>query len=118
VAQTLLSAAPRLISALGALAGTGSRRVSTQQARVRFFILSGVVGADPNACRAGKWGDRMGPQFAFLDEVQLVLPDLFGTEQVRGAMEVGGEPPDGTDVGTCGSLRVITALEFLEYPFS
>ena len=34
VAQTLLSAAPRLISALGALAGTGSRRVSTQQARV------------------------------------------------------------------------------------
>ena len=34
VAQTLLSAAPRLISALGALAGTGSRRVSTRQARV------------------------------------------------------------------------------------
>jgi hypothetical protein len=60
----------------------------------------------------------MGPQFAFLDEVQLVLPDMLGAEQVRGAMEMGGEPPDGTDVDTCGSLGVITALEFLEYLFS
>src|ERR1022692_3800097 len=33
-------------------------------------------------------------------------------------MEVLGEPPDRTDVGTCGSLRVITALEFLEHPYA
>src|ERR1035438_1662589 len=33
-------------------------------------------------------------------------------------MEVLGEPPDRTDVGKCGSLRVITALEFLEHPFA
>jgi len=32
----------------------------------------------------------MGPQFAFLDEVQLVLPDVFGTEQIRGTVEIGG----------------------------
>jgi len=32
-------------------------------------------------------------------------------------MEVLGEPPNPTDVRIYGSLRVITALEFVEHPF-
>jgi hypothetical protein len=43
---------------------------------------------------------------------------MLDAEQVRGAVEMSGEPPDSADVGTCGSLRVIPALEFLEHPFS
>jgi hypothetical protein len=62
--------------------------------------------------------DSMGPQFAFLEEVQLVLPDVFNTELIGGTVKVFGEPPDSADVGACGSLRVITALEFVEHPFS
>jgi hypothetical protein len=62
--------------------------------------------------------DSPGMQFPFLHQMKLILADVLAAEQVRGAMEVSGEPPDGTDVGTCGSLGVITALEFLEHPFA
>jgi hypothetical protein len=60
----------------------------------------------------------MGLQLALSEEIDLVLPDMLDAEPVWRAVEVGGEPPDGTDVSTCGSLGVITALEFLEHPFS
>jgi hypothetical protein len=48
----------------------------------------------------------------------LIFPDVLGAELVRRGMEELGEPPDRTDVGTCGSLRVIAALEFLEHLFA
>jgi hypothetical protein len=50
--------------------------------------------------------------------MELILADLFETEFVRRAMEVFGESPDRTDIGMCGSVRVIPALEFLEHLFS
>jgi hypothetical protein len=53
-----------------------------------------------------------------LHQVELIFPDVFGAELVRRAMEELGEPPDRTDIGTCGSLGVITALEFFEHPFA
>jgi hypothetical protein len=57
----------------------------------------------------------MGFQFTFLKQMDLKLANVLDAEPFWGAMEIGGEPLDGTDVGTCGSLRVITALEFLEH---
>jgi hypothetical protein len=45
----------------------------------------------------------------------MILPDLLGAEDGGRAVEVLGEPPDRTDVGTCGSLRLITAFEFIEH---
>src|SRR5215831_13909396 len=57
-------------------------------------------------------------EFALLHEVQLILADMVAVELVRRPAKVLGETPDRADVGNCGSLRVIAALEFLERPFS
>jgi tetratricopeptide (TPR) repeat protein len=55
------------------------------------FILSGVVGADPNACRAGKWGDRDNPIFQYYDEIFLSPLDRSECDQmVQGIGEVMG----------------------------
>src|SRR5215469_5929213 len=51
--------------------------------------------------------DRLRFELALFDEVQLVLPNLLGTEFLRRLMEVFGEPPDTTDIGMCGSVGVI-----------
>jgi len=68
--------------------------------------------------RAHLHHDGMGLQSAFLEEMYLILANVFDTKPLWRTMEELGELPDGTDVGTCGSLRVITALEFLEHPFA
>ena len=55
------------------------------------FVLSGVVGADPNACRAGKWGDRDNPIFQYYDEIFLSPLDRSECDQmVQGIGEVMG----------------------------
>ena len=55
------------------------------------FVLSGVVGADPSACRAGKWGDRDNPVFQYYDEVFLTPLDRTECDQmVHGIGEVMG----------------------------
>jgi hypothetical protein len=55
------------------------------------FILSGVVGADPTLCRAGKWGDRDNPVFQYYDEVFLTPLERAECEQmVRGIGEMMG----------------------------
>ena len=62
--------------------------------------------------------DRLGFELALLDEVQLVLADVFASELVGRPMEVFSEPPDRRDISSCDSLRVITALELFEHLFS
>ena len=59
--------------------------------------------------------DRLRFELALFDEVQLVLADVLPAELLGRAMEVFGEPPDTRDIGVCGSLRVITELEFLKH---
>jgi hypothetical protein len=53
-------------------------------------------------------------QFPLLDQVELILADLLRAELLRRSVKVLGETPDSADVGKYGSLRVITALEFIE----
>ena len=60
----------------------------------------------------------MGFEVAFLEKVELELANLLRAQFIRRAMEVFSKLLDGSDVGTCGSLGVIPALEFLEHPFS
>src|SRR5215469_282713 len=50
--------------------------------------------------------------------MELILPNLFRAELIGRSVEVLRKTTDRTDVSVCGSLRVITALEFLEHPFS
>src|SRR5215469_700782 len=50
--------------------------------------------------------------------MQLVLPDLQWAELIGRTMKVRGEPPNSVNVGACGSLGVIAALELIERHFS
>jgi tetratricopeptide (TPR) repeat protein len=55
------------------------------------FVLSGVVGADPTLCRAGKWGDRDNPVFQYYDEVFLTPLQRHECDQmVQGIGEMMG----------------------------
>jgi hypothetical protein len=62
--------------------------------------------------------DRLRFKLALIDEVQLVLADVLRAQLLGRVMEVFGEPPDTRDIGMCGSLRVITELEFLKHLFA
>jgi hypothetical protein len=46
-------------------------------------------------------------ELVHLDQVQLILSDVFATELVGRAVEIFGEPPDRTDVCLCGSSGVV-----------
>jgi hypothetical protein len=46
--------------------------------------------------------------------MSLILSDLFGAELVGRLVEVFSELADDADVGSCGTMRVITTLEFLQ----
>jgi hypothetical protein len=48
-----------------------------------------------------------------LEQVQLILADLLGAEQVGGTAEVKGEAGDVRDVTRDGTGGVIAALEIL-----
>ena len=58
---------------------------------------------------------RQEPSSCILDQMKLILPDVLAVEQRGRTMEVLCEAPNGTDVGTCGSLKIIAALEFVEH---
>jgi hypothetical protein len=58
----------------------------------------------------------MGFEVAFSEEMDLELANLLRAQFLRRAVEVFSKLLDGSDVGACGSLGVIPALEFLE-PF-
>jgi hypothetical protein len=62
--------------------------------------------------------NRHGFELALLDEMQLVLAEVFASELIGRPMEVFSELPDRRNIGICGSLRVITALELFEHLFS
>jgi hypothetical protein len=60
----------------------------------------------------------MGRQLLLFEQVDLVLADMLDAELIGRAVKTLGELPDGADVSACGSLGVVTALEFLKYLFS
>jgi hypothetical protein len=49
------------------------------------------------------------------EELGLVLPNVLSTEAVRRTVEVLREFFDEADVVLCGSLRVMTTLEFFQH---
>jgi hypothetical protein len=53
-----------------------------------------------------------------VDEMKLVLPDFLRTEFIGRTVKIRSEPSDGADIGACGSLGVISAIEFLDHHHS
>jgi hypothetical protein len=45
----------------------------------------------------------------------LILPDLLGPELVGRLVKIRRELADDSDVGFCGTMGVITTLEFLQH---
>jgi hypothetical protein len=45
----------------------------------------------------------------------LILPDLLGPELVRWLVKILRELADDADVGFCGTMGIITTLEFLQH---
>src|SRR5438132_3470669 len=62
--------------------------------------------------------NRPGVELPLLQKVQLIFPDMLQAELIGGAVEMLSELPHRADVAPCGSLRVITALDLVEHPFS
>jgi len=48
----------------------------------------------------------------------LILPDVLGTELVGRLVEILRELAHDADVSCCGTMRVITTLEFLQHLFA
>ena len=63
-------------------------------------------------------GYRTGRQLAHREELRLLLADVLRSWAIRRAAEVLGEPFDEANVTPCGSLRVMTTLEFLQHHFA
>jgi hypothetical protein len=63
-------------------------------------------------------GDQTGSQFVHGEELRLVLADVPRSQAIGRAVEVLGEPLDQANVALCGSLRVMTSLEFLQHPLA
>ncbi len=60
-------------------------------------------------------GHRTGRQLLHREELGLVLPNVLPTQAVRRRVEVLCESFDEADVVLCGSLRVMTTLEFFQH---
>jgi hypothetical protein len=45
----------------------------------------------------------------------LMLPDLLGPELVRWLVKICREIADDSDEGFCGTIGIITTLEFLQH---
>jgi hypothetical protein len=45
----------------------------------------------------------------------LILADLLGPELVRRLVKIRRELADDSDVGFCGTMGIITTLEFLQH---
>ena len=52
------------------------------------------------------------------EELRLVLADVPRAQAIGRAVEVLREPLNEANVTLCGSLRVMTSLEFLQHDFS
>jgi hypothetical protein len=63
-------------------------------------------------------GHRTGSQFAHGEELGLVLADVTCSQAIGRAVEVLGEALDEANVTLCGSLRVMTTLEFFQHDFA
>jgi len=63
-------------------------------------------------------GHRTGSQFVHGEELGLVLANVLRSQAIGRAVEVLGEPLDQANVTLCGSLRVMTSLEFLQHHFA
>ena len=63
-------------------------------------------------------GYRTRSQFVHGEELGLVLADVLRSQAIGRAVEVLGEPLDEANVTLCGSLRVMTSLEFFQHDFA
>ncbi len=63
-------------------------------------------------------GHRTGSQSVHGEELRLVLADVPRSQAIGRAVEVLGEPLDEANVTLCGSLRVMTSLEFFQHHFA
>ena len=60
-------------------------------------------------------GHCSGRQLLHREELGLVLPNVLPTQAVGRTVEVLCESFDEADVALCGSLRVMTTLEFFQH---
>jgi hypothetical protein len=60
-------------------------------------------------------GHRAGRPLLHGEKLGLVLPNVLPTQAVRRTVEVLCESIDEADVALCGSLRVMTTLEFFQH---
>jgi hypothetical protein len=67
-------------------------------------------------CDETHWHSRR--QLPLLKQFGLIFTNVPGTQAVRPAVESSGKIFDCADIGACGMLREITALEFLQHHFS
>src|SRR5579859_6536627 len=63
-------------------------------------------------------GHRTGSQFVKSEELRLVLADVLRSQAIGRAVEVLSKALDQTNVTLCGSLRVMTTLEFFQHYFA
>jgi hypothetical protein len=47
--------------------------------------------------------------------MSLILPDLFGPQLVGRLVKIIGKLADDSEIGFCGTMGVITALEFFQH---
>ena len=92
------------------LAGFGKRNVLRQKIPAQCLY-------EPEAQRGHILTDRGRSQLLRLKQMGLILPDLLGPELVRWLVKIRRELADDSDVDFCGTMGVITALEFLPASF-
>jgi hypothetical protein len=54
-------------------------------------------------------------QLLCLEQMSLILPDLLGPKLIRRLVKIRRELADDSDLGFCGTMGAITALEFLQH---
>ena len=59
--------------------------------------------------------DRGRSQLLGLEQMSLILPNLLGPELVRWLVKILRKIADDANVGFCGTMGVITTLEFLQH---
>jgi len=93
----------------------------------RYRAQKAVIGDGPRSFEHGDeekaegrqpYGYSGGFQFPDAEQMRLVVADVVEAELLGGAVEVFGELLDTQQVGSSGSLGVITTLEFIEHRFS
>src|SRR6266851_508140 len=80
---------------------------------LRYFFLTENGGQTVAFLGIGSIGNA--PRLLQGEELGLVLPDVLPTQAIRRTVEVLCESFDEADVVLCGSLRVMTTLEFFQH---